>query len=251
MFAGAVAWLLWIMVPLVKGSFEASYGQRPAPVYTAFIFEHRSYALALPVPWLAIALFAMIRGRMAGYHLALFSASLVLSVLLLALFAAAMFVIPWLPVPHDVRSQVFESIENVTALINSTEITAERLHYRKDRAGSDQELAKYDRGPSATLDPLQIQRLQQVLLDESSYAWRNDLLCSPTYGVLFTARSKTDQSVQIAICFRCGQIGVFNGADGNGKRMNRKDELGGFGRATLLALTKQLFPDDAELQGLK
>jgi hypothetical protein len=249
-FAGAVAWWLWVLIPAAKHSFEASYGNQPAPQITELFFDHRRHVLFLPLPWLAVALFAVIRAkRVAGYHLALYSASLILFTVLLALVAATAFVIPWLPVKHNVVTQVFGSGDNVTALINATEITAERLH--KKSSGSYWELAGYDRGSSATLDPIQVQRLQQILLDESSYAWRIETLCAPTFGVVFTSRSKENESVQIAVCFRCGQIGVFNGADGKGKRMNEKDELGGFARPALLALTKQLLPDDAEIQALK
>jgi len=66
----------------------------------------------------------------------------------------------------------------------------------------------------------------------------------PNFGVLLTARSG-DKIVRIALCFKCGQIGVFEGAEGGGKRVNSKDELAQAG--FLMALAKQLFPNDPEL----
>ena len=126
-------------------------------------------------------------------------------------------------------------------------MTAERLHFRNDPKLSYWDLNSYDRGPSVALDPLQIYRAQQVLTQESTYDWRMESLCMPNFGVLLTARSG-DKIVRIALCFKCGQIGVFEGADGGGKRINSKDEFAQTG--FLLALATQLFPNDPEL-GMK
>jgi hypothetical protein len=92
--------------------------------------------------------------------------------------------------------------------------------------------------------------VQQILSDESTYGWRSGSLCAPTYAVLFTARSQ-DEVIRIALCFRCSQIGVFDTADGNSRHVNREDNFGGAGGRMLVALTKQLFPDDPEIQKIK
>ena len=112
-FAGAAGWMLWVLAPAVKHSYEASFGLRPAPSITEVFFDYGRHALLLPLPWLAIALFAMVRGRMAQHNLLLYSCSLVLSVVLLALTAATAVTFPWLPVRQDVQQSVFGSAQNL------------------------------------------------------------------------------------------------------------------------------------------
>jgi len=90
--------------------------------------------------------------------------------------------------------------------------------------------------------------VQQLLLQESTYDWRMETLCLPDFGVLLTARSE-DKVLRIALCFKCGQIGVFDAPGGTGERVNSKDELAQIG--ALWALMGQLFPDDRDFKRVK
>lgn len=57
--------------------------------------------------------------------------------------------------------------------------------------------------------------------------------------------------MRIAFCVRCAQIGVFASDDNAASSVNRENDLGSPGSRMLVALAKRLFPDDAEIQGIK
>jgi hypothetical protein len=247
--AGAAGWLTWVVVPLIKQAVKGDFGEIPMPEITQFFFDHEQHAVLFSLPWLAYAAFALFRGRAAFHHLVLYSSSLILSVVVLAIAAAIGLMLPWFPVARNVPRLVFGSHERMDTLLGATEISVQRLHRIKDFQGSRKGLAGYERGAFRTLDPLQTARVQQILTDRSSYNWRIRNLCAPTYEILLTARTQ-EKEVHFALCFHCGKFGVFDSAD-NDEKANTENQLGGAGSRMLVHMVKQLFPDDPEIQKIK
>ena len=146
--------------------------------------------------------------------------------------------------PSDVAKDVFGSRKRLAAFLSSQQVTAERLH---PKANSDPWLlTSYNQDAPVPVASSQFQALKDLLAAQSSYPWGCVNACFPNYGVLLTFR--TDQRpVQIAICFECSMIGVFDGE--NPKHVNRQEAMNI--RNQLLAVVKTIFPKDAEIQSLK
>ena len=53
--------------------------------------------LLFPLPWLVVAAYSLVRGRMASHQLVLFSSSLILSFGTLLIVVAIVFSMPWIP----------------------------------------------------------------------------------------------------------------------------------------------------------
>jgi hypothetical protein len=106
------------------------------------------------------------------------------------------------------------------------------------------------------LSDRQLSELKRVFSDRTLYdpqLWtlppgeRLIMACgAPNYGVLFTTQSRP--VVQIALCFRCDQFGVFLGE--NGDPVNRSDRLA-YMQPLLVTLIKSIYPSDAQLQAIK
>ena len=66
--------------------------------------------------------------------------------------------------------------------------------------------------------------------------------------MLFTFRSG-DRAVQVALCFNCDMLDVFDGGDDQARSVNSLPDFDPM-RSTLVAIVKKIFPDDAEIQEL-
>jgi hypothetical protein len=94
------------------------------------------------------------------------------------------------------------------------------------------------------LTPEQIKTLAAILADPGTYRFDRAKGCEFLPGVaLRTTAGK--QPVVILICFGCDELGIYLG----GKRVGHEDFDDARGK--LVALAKQIFPKDEEIQKLK
>ena len=94
--AGTASWFLWLICRLMQSSIALAF-DRPMPPLTTFFIEYRLGVLLLPLPWLVVAVYVFVCGRMAAHQLVLFSSSLILSLGTLSIIMAIAFSVPWLP----------------------------------------------------------------------------------------------------------------------------------------------------------
>ena len=151
--------------------------------------------------------------------------------------------------PHtqnDVIIQVFKDREIFSVIQSPQAVTAQLLHSKN--GGSDK-LDGYIEDAPAGLSPQDIQSIQNLLGKPASYRWGIGNTCIPDYGVLLNFRSQ-GHTVRVALCFKCNMIGVFDGDDDSADQIN-KEYLFDPMRPQLIAISKEIFPNDKEIQGLK
>jgi hypothetical protein len=157
---------------------------------------------------------------------------------------------------------VFCDEKNFEAFLSATQITAERLSLKEQpnglTTGGSWKLGDYARTAALRLSLPQIRKLRSLFLDESSYLWHSEprpdgavvvKACIPDYGVLFTVRGGSGV-LRIALCFRCDQFTIFAGEGDNPPRISEEGDFDLI-RPQLLALVKQLFPEDTDIQALQ
>jgi hypothetical protein len=93
---GCASYLLWALCHLIEVLWDQKMNGQPAPRITTFFFDYPILVMLFPLPWFVVAAWAVIRGRMAARNLILFSSSLILSLLVLAIFMTLVFTIPWI-----------------------------------------------------------------------------------------------------------------------------------------------------------
>jgi hypothetical protein len=89
-------------------------------------------------------------------------------------------------------------------------------------------------------------KLRTILLQDSAYNGDRAKCFDP--GVAYRFKSG-ERTVEVAICFMCNNLDVRPNLKNQGEFL----EIGGFSksvRAQLLALTKEAFPDDSEIQAI-
>ena len=154
------------------------------------------------------------------------------------------------PPKPDVPIAVFGSQQTLNAFLSASDVTVERLHYRRASPQNPWRLASYDRDAAIPVTAEQASMIQRVFAQESSSGWRFGKTCAPTYGVLLTARS-SQSTFRIALCFECYIFGVYDSADDTAKAVNRENDFVSPASRSLIALAKELFPDDSEIQSIK
>lgn len=170
LLAGVACWFLWISIYAVEGGIQRTFGHPMDPL-TTFFFDHRISVLLLPLPWLAVAVHALIRGRMLAHQLVLFSASLILSIGTLAIVMAVCFSVPWLiRARADVADGIFGSRQRFNAFLSASEITAQRMHYRRKPSQNPTKLDNYDLGEPIPLAEAQASTVQQLFSQDSGAA---------------------------------------------------------------------------------
>lgn len=85
--------------------------------------------------------------------------------------------------------------------------------------------------------------LAAVLADSDTYFWIGGKKCKPQPGVALRF-TKGQETLDILLCFECDILEIN---DGDGPVFEDFD----YGRARLVAVVKQLFPNDADIQNLK
>jgi hypothetical protein len=154
----------------------------------------------------------------------------------------------------DLAKRVFGGSEAFHAFVSCSAITVQRLHC--NQTPGSWALSDYTREAPIRLSQPQVRELKRVFTDRALYSpslWtlspelREITPCGPpSYAVVFTAQSR--QTVQIALCFRCEQFGVFVG-DNRGA-VNWSDRLA-FMQPLLVTLVKPMYPSDAQIQAIK
>ena len=154
------------------------------------------------------------------------------------------------PGNEELVSKAFGSRQIFDTFIASQQVTAQRLHWRDRNERSADVLSNYKRGPSVAVPASQARRLKRLLQRSSSYyQGSNAKACIPDYGVLFTFRFG-DRAVQVALCFNCNMLEVFDGGDDKARSVNTLPDFDPM-RSDLVAIVKKVFPDDAELGDLE
>jgi hypothetical protein len=149
----------------------------------------------------------------------------------------------------DVAREVFGSTENLNAMKSATKVTACRIEEppadaRGQQTSADEFLAQHLEAKWIELSPTQIDQIQDVLSAPSTYMFGASKECVPRYGV--RVRFKRDgDAIDVNLCFDCKQLAVVR----RGAIVGEED----FDRANreLVAICKELFPDDSEIQALK
>ena len=147
-------------------------------------------------------------------------------------------------------SKVFGNRQLFDAFVASQQVSAQRLHTRDRHEISPDILSNYKRGPSVPVAASQSRRLKRILQRSSSYyQGSNRKACIPDYGVLFTFHSG-DRAIQLALCFNCNMLDVFDGGDDKARSVNTESDFDPI-RSDLVAIVKKVFPDDPEIQELE
>ena len=147
---------------------------------------------------------------------------------------------------REVVERVFQDQQIFDAMMNSPQVTAQRLHLKSD--GYSVLLSGYSRDAPVTLTTDQARQLKSLLQNPSSYLWCVES-CLPDYGVIYNFQSG-GCSVHAAFCLKCNIIGIFSGDDDASNSINFTTQFDPM-RGQIVTLSKALFPNDSELQALK
>jgi hypothetical protein len=143
----------------------------------------------------------------------------------------------------QVVQDAFEGIENYDRVMNAPTVQVCRLHI--DSASPPEiDGRAYREGPKFAVSAEQVARLRQILADPATYSFDSAKGCEPTYGVRFLFESEANP-IALNLCFDC-KILAFSR---EGKVVAGEDFENA--ESQLIALCKELFPDDAEIQRLK
>lgn len=153
------------------------------------------------------------------------------------------------PDRHEVVEKVFKDDEVFDVMMNSPQVTAQRLHRKSDTFPTYQALLSgYTRDGSMKLSNDQAQQIKTLLQSPSSYMWDVNN-CLPDYGVVYNFQSG-GHAVHVAFCFECNIIGVFDGDNDASNSINFTSLFNPV-RGQMVTLSKTLFPNDREIQKLK
>ena len=147
---------------------------------------------------------------------------------------------------HEVIERVFKDQEIFDVMINSSRVTAQRLHQKS--AGDPDLLSGYTWDAPVTLAADQAQQIKSLLQSPSSYMW-DVVSCSPDYGVVYNFQSG-GHAVHVAFCFKCNIIGIFDGDNDASNSINFTSQFDPM-RGQMATLSKTLFPNDKEIQKLE
>jgi hypothetical protein len=157
------------------------------------------------------------------------------------------FIHPW--GHQQVIRYVFKNQEIFDVMTSSPQVTAQRLHLKSDREKYDPDLlSSYDQDAPVTLTANEAQTLRSLLQSPWSYDW-DVQTCGPEYGVVFRFQSH-GHTVRVAVCYRCEELGVFDGDDDSSRLINDTKVFKPM-RPQLVAIAREIFPNDKEIQGLK
>ena len=153
------------------------------------------------------------------------------------------------PSLQDVAQKVFNGKQVFEAFVTSQTATAQRLHWRRQEGQDSRMLSNYDQDSPVTIPPTRAQEIQALLQRPASYAWRYKHRCIVDYGTLLTFHSGK-RNVRVALCFKCNELGIFDGEDNNAVRINTIDVFDPI-RKQLVAIVKSIYPTDVEIGALK
>lgn len=144
----------------------------------------------------------------------------------------------------DVAAAVFGTQENLNAVKNATKVAACRITTESPDADfTESTLASYKEGKWIALSPSQAKRFREVLLAPGTYEFDYVSSCTPVFAVRVRFEDER-RAIDTNLCLKCSQIAVTR----DGQILGAEEFPGG--KRKLVALCKELFPDDAEIQNL-
>jgi hypothetical protein len=163
-------------------------------------------------------------------------------------------IIAFLFLPHhstkaDVVAYVFSNQQIYDQVASSTNVTAQLLHYKPPVLGDTlRELNRYNFDRARQLPVVEAQQVRDLVLAPTSYRFSTlQRQCTPDYGVMFAFEAAT-QTVRVAVCFKCDQLGVFLGHD-NGASSIGEAEIDP-SHNKFLAFAKSIFTNSPDIQNL-
>ena len=144
---------------------------------------------------------------------------------------------------QDVVKEVFGGQENFDFMLAAPVVQACRLKLKVDPSESGLVITDYEEGSFVPLREAQAGELRSVLQSPDSYLFTLAKSCAPIYGVRIRFQNK-EESLDVDLCFSCDILTVSR----HGEYVAGED----FDpiRPKLVALCKQLFPGDSEIQQL-
>jgi len=142
--------------------------------------------------------------------------------------------------------------ETVAILVNAEQVETYRLDSMQILGRQNDKLGRLaiDRfavtGKGTVQGPEFAKKMVAILLPDSSYSEWSAKCFWP--GVAFRFK-RGDEHVDVAICFKCDDVDIQPNLQNNKVGFQLADFTSGARRA-LLALTKEAFPDDAEIQAI-
>jgi hypothetical protein len=150
----------------------------------------------------------------------------------------------------DVERSVFSTPDNLAFVTSATKVTACRIKPPTPDAPyaegvpADKQLASYVEQPWLDVSASESKRLANVLTDPKTYEFDVAKSCIPVYGVRLRFESESGE-LDINLCYECRILTVVR----DGKWVSGGNFDGGSRQLT--AITKELFPEDADIQALK
>jgi hypothetical protein len=149
----------------------------------------------------------------------------------------------------DIARDLFGSQEALTTFTTAHGVTAQRLHFRfRDGQQYSTKLKDYEHDAPVAVSAEHVGELRKLLLQESSYWWRDGKACLPRYGVVFTFQAE-QAPVRVALCFDCNLLGIYDSTDNAAENVNREKDFDPI-RRQLVLISKSIFPADAVIQAL-
>jgi hypothetical protein len=109
---------------------------------------------------------------------------------------------------------------------------------------ADEMLASYQEGPWMDLSATQVKQFREVLRTPDTYLFDSVSGCIPEFGVRVRFEDPNGR-IEINLCLKCRQLVVAR----DGKFVGAEEFHGA--KRTIIALCKELFADDAEIQAVK
>ena len=144
----------------------------------------------------------------------------------------------------------------VSILSNATRVETFRLDDSREKdegepkeGTSGDEIADYPlKSQGHTLGPAFAAKLSQALTNPRTFIGPNDVTCEINPGVAFRAW-RGQECVEVIICFHCQQM-LITTKDAKGLEVHSAYTEITWTRAKFLALAREAFPNDKEIQSL-
>ncbi len=93
-----VSWSMWVFTnnldPVVRWQFR----EKPIHEFTRFLFAHKAWLLAYPIPWFPYCILATFRKTVTVESVLLFAAIVFAGIAFLVLFTAFALTLPWIQI---------------------------------------------------------------------------------------------------------------------------------------------------------
>ena len=151
----------------------------------------------------------------------------------------------------DVVSGIFGGKGNYDAFEAANAATVQRVHFENETNGDNGVLKEYGYRHEApfVLSNEQREELKKLLSDPHSYNWRTSYDCIPEYAMVVHFQS-SNVVISVAFCLKCKQLLVLDSTYVPAQALNAEDNFSPVLKQ-VVALAKNLFPKDSEIQALR